>query len=64
MKICDMSSYNAISDLVADAHRYDEPLVIFDGDDECMVAMRPAVFERMLFDSKLIESCGRTSMCL
>ena len=45
--------------LVAQAHATDEPIVVFDGDDECLVAMRPAVFERILFDTHLLNCEGR-----
>ena len=45
--------------LVVQAHATDEPIVVFDGDDECLVAMRPAVFERILFDTNLLNCEGR-----
>ena len=50
--------------LVAAAHELDEPLVVFDGEDECLVAMRPAVFERILFDSNLLNCSDREDLHL
>ena len=35
------------SALVAAAHETDEPVIVYDGEDECLVVMRPAVFERI-----------------
>ena len=48
--------------LVAAAHETDEPIIVFDGDDECLVAMRPAVFERILFDSDLLNCSRRETL--
>ena len=45
--------------LVAQAQATDEPIIVFDGNDECLVAMRPAVFERILFDTNLLNLEGR-----
>ena len=42
--------------LVAQAQAAEEPIVVFDGEDECLVAMRPAVFERILFDTNLLNA--------
>ena len=42
----------------------DEPVVVFDGEDECLVAMRPSVFERILFDSDLLNCEKRASLHL
>ncbi len=50
--------------LVAAAHETDEPLIVFDGEDECLVAMRPAVFERILFDGSLLNCSNRESLHL
>ena len=51
-------------DLVAVAHAADEPLVVYNGEDECLVAMRPAVFERILFDSNLLNRSEREMLHL
>ena len=50
--------------LVGQAQATDEPIVVFDGNDECMVAMRPAVFERILFDTNLLNLEGRPAITL
>ena len=52
------------SALVAAAHETDEPVIVYDGEDECLVAMRPAVFERILFDSGLLNCEDRSSLHL
>lgn len=50
--------------LVAQAQATDEPVVVFDGPDECLVAMRPAVFERILFDTSILNCEDRTDLHL
>ncbi len=53
-----------LADLVKMAHASDDPLVVYDGDDECLVAMRPAVFERILFEGEALNSQVRSTMHL
>ncbi len=55
MGTCMLDSVD-IRSLVGLAQSSDEPFVVYDGDDECLVAMRPAVFERLLFDTHLLNS--------
>lgn len=50
--------------LIAIAHGTDEPVIVYDGEDECLVAMRPAVFERILFDSDLLNRSEREMLHL
>ena len=50
------------SALVAAAHETDEPVIVYDGEDECLVAMRPVVFERILFDSSLLNQSDRSTL--
>ena len=50
------------SALVAAAHETDEPVIVYDGEDECLVVMRPAVFERILFDSSLLNQSDRSTL--
>ena len=50
MKTYKMNEFETMRDLIAEAQRSDEPVIVFDGDDECLVAMRPPVFERILAD--------------
>ena len=51
-------------DLVSAAHRSDEPVIVFDGEDECLVAMCPSVFDRILYDSDLLNCEDRSSFHL
>lgn len=50
--------------LVCAVQQNDEPLVVYDGEDECMVAMRPSVFERILFDTSLLNAVDRETLHL
>lgn len=59
-----LKEHSETRELVKMVHGLDEPVVVFDGDDECLVAMRPAVFERILFDSDLLNSAQRESFHL
>ena len=60
----DLSALSGVEMLVAAAHDVDEPVVVYDGSDECLVAMRPAVFERILFDANLLNSSNRETLHL
>ena len=53
-----------VRELVGAAQISDEPVIVFDEEDECLIAMRPAVFERILFDSDLLNCDERASMHL
>ena len=37
------------------AYQTGEPVVLLDGKDECLVVMTPEAFERLLFDSRLLN---------
>ena len=62
MEALQITNLENVSDLVAAAQRADEPIIVFDGDDECLVAMRPAVMERILFDTSLLNFEHRESL--
>lgn len=64
MGICALNSIGDVRELVGLAQAQDEPLIVFDGDDECLIAMRPAVFERILFDTDLLNCSDRDSLNL
>lgn len=64
MGAIELRALSGIEGLVAAAHDTDEPVVVLDGDDECLVAMRPAVFERILFDSDLLNCAKRETLHL
>lgn len=53
-----------VKTLVSAAQQNDEPLMVYDGEDECMVAMRPSVFERILFDTNLLNAVDRETLHL
>ena len=57
-----LDTIDDVRSLVSQAQGSDEPVVVFDGDDECLVAMRPAVFERVLFDTHLLNCDDRSSI--
>ena len=59
-----MQDHCDVRELVDKAHRSTEPLVVFDGEDECLIAMQPSVFERILFDSDLLNREDRSSLHL
>ena len=60
----ELRSLSGVEALVAAVHETDEPVIVFDGDDECMVAMRPAVLERILFDTDLLNRSNRETLRL
>ena len=64
MGTCALNSIDDVRALVGLAQASDEPLIVFDGDDECLIAMRPSVFERILFDTDLLNFNDRGSLCL
>lgn len=64
MGTIEMRELSDVKALVAEAHGSDEPLIVFDGEDECLIAMRPAVFERILFDTGLINAQRRETLRL
>lgn len=64
MGFVELRALSGTEDLIAIAHNADEPVVVFDGEDECLVAMRPAVFERILFDSDLLNRSEREMLHL
>lgn len=64
MGTMELSALSGVEALVAAAQGADEPVVVLDGEDECMVVMRPAVFERILFDSDLLNSTKRETLHL
>lgn len=60
----ELRTLSNVEELVAQAQAADEPVIVFDDESECLVAMRPAVFERILFDSDLLNREGRESLHL
>lgn len=64
MEAFEMSASTTMQALVGMAHEVDEPVVVLNGEEECLVAMRPAVFERILFDTNLLNCEDRESIWL
>lgn len=64
MGIFEINDLSSVRALASAAQASDEPVVILDGEDECLVAMRPAVFERILFDGMCLNAAQRTTMRL
>ena len=64
MNCIDVQGISCIHDLVRAAQSEDEPVIVLDGEDECLIAMRPAVFERILFDSDLLNCAERETLRL
>lgn len=64
MGTVELRTLSGVEALIAAAHEADEPISVFDGEDECLVVMRPAVFERILFDSDLLNQTNRKTLHL
>jgi len=64
MKTYKMEELGTLRELVAETQGVDDPVIVFDGDDECLVAMRPSVFERILVDTDRIAYESRRSLRL
>lgn len=62
MGICCLNSIDTVRELVGVVQESDEPIIVLDGEEECLIAMRPAVFERILFDSDLLNSASREAL--
>lgn len=60
----ELRSLSDVTALVGAACESDEPIILYDGEDECLVAMRPSVFERILFDSDLLNRTDRSTLHL
>lgn len=62
MDVIELRALETTNMLIARAQGADEPVVVLDGEDECLIAMRPAVFERLLFDSNLLNCSARSTL--
>lgn len=51
-----------ISDLVERAQASSAPVAVMEGPDECLVAMRPEVFEELLLGSLLLDCVDRGAL--
>ena len=64
METVALKNLESVRSLVAQAYATEEPIVVFEGEAECLVAMQPAVFERILFDTSLLNCEGRAPLYL
>lgn len=64
MNCIDIQAFGNTRDLVAIVQSEENPVVVLDGEDECLVAMRPAVFERILFDVDSLKCVERETLRL
>ena len=48
-----------VRELVQIVHREGMPVAVRDGEDECLVALTPAAFERILFDTAMLNLTDR-----
>ena len=64
MKTIEMEKINDVRELVSAAHAADNPMVVYDGADEALVAMSPAVFERIITEGALLTATDRTTFRL
>ena len=62
MALYDIKNLETTRELVSAAQSTDEPIIIEDGEDECLVAMRPAVFEHLLFDGLALNAEQRDKL--
>ena len=51
-----------VRELVQAAHRTGMPIAVRDGADECLIALTPEMFERILFDTALLNMEGRETL--
>ena len=64
MKTIEIEKINDVRELVSAAHAVDNPMVVYDGADEALVAMSPAVFERIITEGALLSATDRTTFRL
>ena len=64
MKTIEMEQISDVRELVSVAHAADNPMVVYDGADEALVAMSPAVFERIIAEGALLSATDRTTFRL
>ena len=57
-----LENYPTTEALVQEAHRTGQPVVVGNGTDEVLVAMTPEVFERILFDTALLNLSDRETL--
>ena len=64
METCTIQDIGGVKELVSLAQGADQPVIVYEGEDECLVAMRPSVFERILFDIERLNLEERKTLRL
>lgn len=64
MHTYELSTHEDLNTFISAAACAQEPIVISDKGNECLVAMNPSVFERILFGTVVLNSVDRTSLHL
>lgn len=64
MHTYELANNKSVNDLISVARESQEPFIISDGGAECLVAMHPAVFERVLFGTAVLNCSERLAMHL
>ena len=59
-----LDSVQDVRALVGHAYESDDPIAVLDGDQECLIAMSPRVFERLLFDTHILNCVDRDELCI
>ena len=58
METMNLDAFEDVREIVRTVQLLDDPIVVKDGEDECLVAMRPSVFEHILFDDAALGLGG------
>ena len=59
-----LQELTSVKDLISLAYQETDPVILSDADDECLVVMTPAVFERILFEGEQLNTTMRSSLHL
>ena len=59
-----LENYPTTESLVRETYKIGQPVAVSDGASECLVAMTPEVFERILFDTALLNLTDRETLRL
>ncbi len=64
MDIYALKDSSTIEELIRSAYLQEEPLSVSREEEECLVVMQPKVFERILFDSSILNCSDRSTFHL
>ena len=57
-----LENYSTTESVIQYVHGIGQPVVIGNGTDECLIAMTPENFERILFDTALLNLTDREAL--